>query len=304
MSILNLPYLSELTKAIGATNTITIYEDQDSPVDQSNAEIISVQGYDAMLVHVTIIGSTDLNLRIRGTGGIQNEYLNIYDYNTKEKLPKYGSVNYLPGIRTAGAYIVPLQGLNSVKFPIDFTDGTVSVQVNLVQTFGGFAPETPVVIGQSRHDQLVYSNDNKHEAITRTISGNTATEFFEPRSIIGERFLEGISHARVNVFEQTFFIFNNTNKPIVNVRIGADFSEGIHRDVNRITNSFVKIPILEPNKGVVFASDVSSDSPGGNRAVIVLVPELRLPFWRFRISYTTESEITQGDIYIQTVRRF
>lgn len=285
-----------------------VYNNQTTAVPPTDPSIqsIDVAAYDAMVMRVSGAGTdSNLSIRVRGTGGIQNEFLDIYDYFTKEKLPYYGSTNYLPGIQAAGQYIVPLTGLNSVDIPLYALapSGGVTVRINLMQTFGGFTPDTPVTLGRSRHERVLFDNDNKHTAYTMLGSNVNATQFFLPR-VTGVRYLESIPHAEIGVFEQAFFIFNGTDQPMENFIIAGDFSEERVRDVNRLTNPFLSIGSIPANRGILLTSDKSDSSVTGVRATVYPVFELRLPFWKLRMSYDMSVAATTGGVYMQAIRRY
>lgn len=303
-----MPFLAKLAGTIDKRRPLLVYNNQTTAVPPTNPAIqsIDVAPYDAMVVWVSGAGAdSNLSIRVRGTGGIQNEFLDIYDYFTKQKLPYYGSTNYLPGIRAAGQYIVPLTGLNSIDIPL-YTlapSGGVTVRINLVQTFGGFTPDTPVTLGRSRHERVLFDNDNKHTAYTMLQSNVNNTEFFVPRAT-GDRYLESIPHAEIGVFEQSFFVFNGTDQPMENFIIAGDFTEERVRDVDRITNPFLSIGSIPPDRGVLLTSDKSDSAVTGVRATVYPVFELRLPMWKLRMSYSMSVAATTGSVYLQAIRRY
>jgi|GEM_PF-5972182 len=308
MSLFDAPFLAKLAGTIDKRKPVLVYNNQTTAVLPADPllQIIDVAAYDAMLVRVTGSGTeSNLSLRIIGSGGVQNEFLDVYDYFTKQKMPNFGSTNYLPGIQKPGNYIVPLTGLNTISMPLYSlsSSGGVNVRINLMQTFGGFTPDTPVTLGRSRHERLLFSNDNMHTAYTMLGSNVNATQFFIPRAT-GVRYLESIPHSEVGVFEQSFFLFNGTDQAMENFIIAGDFTEERERDVNRITNPFLSIGSVPSNRGILLTSDKSDTAVSGVRATLYPVFELRLPVWKLRMSYDMSVSATSGSVYLQAIRRY
>lgn len=313
MSLFDIPFLSKLTRAIGENKGYLVYNNQTTPVELTDAELIYVDGSDTALIEVSGQGaSNDLNIRVQGrlhASGSGNHILDVYDFNTKRKVVDYTSgasgSNSSSGINKEGIYIVNVQGFNLIRLPLySLGNGGVSVRVTLSQSFGGFAAGSPVSIESSRHEQVIFTNENKHRAYTMIGSQANSTQFFTPTSA-GQRYLEGIPHAEHGIFEQVFFIRNNTPNPITDFTIGGDLNDRRVSGSSRlelITNSFLEVPQIDPGQAIMFVSDGSETQISGLRAALYIVPELRLPFWKFRMSYKTEE--TTGSIYVQSIRRY
>lgn len=315
MGIIDIPYLDKISRlqdAIHAKKSEVVYDSISTSVPINNAEEIDVRGYDSLILK--IIASGDISVRVRDESlpsSFGTTFLDIYDYYTFQNQEWYGNTEKLPGVTKSGLYIVPLNGVEKIKIPVyNKGESDLSLAVSLQQSFGGIFSllnqssngKGVFSLDHSKYSTIVYSNANKHEAHT-VISGNgdPQTEFFEPK-LSTEAYLEFIDHASGNIFEQAIFVFNNTNRDVI-FRIGGDFSLGSQRTHDRITNPFVNVSV-ESGKGVVFTSDGGEMEPG-NRADVVVVPQLRMPFWRLRMTRRiNELEGIEGDIYVQSVRRY
>lgn len=308
MSLFDTPFLAKLTGAIDRQKTVTVYDNQTTAVSLSAATFIDTSPYDVMTLTVEGAGAVapDLNIRAVAFIGATNfEFLDIFSLAGKQLQPYYGSgATYASGITKAGMYIVPLTGINSIKIPLYALSslGSVTLKINLSQSFGS-AISAPIMTGRSQNVQAIYSNANKHSAYTLFSGTADSPEFFEPRTA-GQRYLEHIAHSEFGIFEQVFFLRNETNATMTDFYISGDFTETRSVNRDRITNPFLTIPSIAAGESIALVSDKSESFTPGIRATLYTVPELRLPFWSFRMSYGMNPAATSGSIYLQSIQRF